>query len=162
MVAMVDDEDYIALSKFKWHAHSCNGNYYASRHSNEKIEPLRPLCIYMHRQILGISGCILTGDHVDGNTLNNQRNNLRPCTRSENMQNNSGYRKSTSKYVGISLCPEAYRKKRWVAHICTNRKVTYIGRFLYEIDAAIARDEYILDNNLHYYKLNVLTRDDKL
>jgi hypothetical protein len=43
-------------------------------------------------------------DHIDGDRLNNKLDNLRWCTRSENMRNNNVVRNSSSKYIGVSWC----------------------------------------------------------
>jgi hypothetical protein len=40
-------------------------------------------------------------DHIDGDTLNNQRNNLRLCTRSDNARNRKSVGGSTSEHLGV-------------------------------------------------------------
>lgn len=77
-VALVDDEDYDSLIKFKWSAKVNKHTVYAYRSEKGK-------CIWMHRSILNIDNCNdLRGDHLDHNGLNNQRSNLRIATHSEN------------------------------------------------------------------------------
>ena len=74
--AMVDGNDYDILSEYKWYAQLLRGNFTAARTVNgEGI-------VYMHRQILGLE----IGDgkicvHLDGDRLNNQRDNLRITVR---------------------------------------------------------------------------------
>lgn len=80
-VALVDDEDYDFLMQWKWHAHKdyySEDVYYAGRRDyscggNGKS-------VQMHRVIMKtpINLCV---DHIDHNTLNNQKNNLRNCSR---------------------------------------------------------------------------------
>ncbi len=135
--ALVDDTDYSLLMQRKWcvqvRKHSC----YAQRCDwiDGKAHIVR-----MHRQVLGLSrsdGKMV--DHIDGNGLNNQKNNLRLCTQSQNLQNCVKHRDGSSKYKGVSLDPK-YNK--WVAKIrhpnTTGSK--HIGRFAKEIDAAKAYD----------------------
>ena len=49
------------------------------------------------------------------------------------------------------------RDKRYESRICINRKNISIGRFGTAIEAAKARDQYIIDNALWDYPLQVLT-----
>jgi len=79
-VALVDDEDYERLSQFKWnHLHVG----YAGR--SVMVDKKKSM-VYMHIFIMGDTG-FPEVDHKDGNKLNNQRSNLRPCTRSTNATN---------------------------------------------------------------------------
>lgn len=73
-------------------------------------------------------------DHIDGNGLNNQKANLRECSRSQNNMNQHKT-SGTSKYKGVY-----YHKlrKKWSAFITLNRKAMYLGLFSSEIEAAEA------------------------
>lgn len=71
--AIIDDEDYELVSKYKWHF---DGRYAA--HKGRKK-------IYMHRLIMGKSP--LDVDHINRDKLDNRRKNLRFCTRSQNLLN---------------------------------------------------------------------------
>lgn len=57
-------------------------------------------------------------------------------------------------YYGVHLRNQKGRKPKYIASITVMGKKTQIGRFESDIDAAIARDDYILKNNLHEYPLN--------
>lgn len=67
-------------------------------------------------------------DHINRDSLDNRRSNLRICTRSENVVNSDA--KKTSKYLGVHY---AKREKMWVATI-------RIGRYETEHDAKEAFD----------------------
>jgi hypothetical protein len=81
----VDDADYDRLSKHKWYAQkNCrDGLYYAAR---GKRENGRVIKIYMHREIMNCPPGKEV-DHENHKTLDNQQENLRACTRKENLKN---------------------------------------------------------------------------
>lgn len=121
--AMVDDMDYKWLRKIKWYAKHKNNKYYAVS-GNPRI--------YMHRLILGLAhDDERLPDHVDRNGLNNQRNNLRIATRSQNCYNSGPRKNSLSLFKGVSWDGG---KKRWRARV----GLKHIGHFMTETDAAIA------------------------
>jgi len=83
-VALVDDSDYEELNRFKWHARKTVKTFYAER--TFTIGNGKRKNVFMHRYIMQTPKGFDT-DHIDGNGLNNQRSNLRVCTRSENLRN---------------------------------------------------------------------------
>lgn len=132
--AMVDDEDFDAVSQFKWHAKKLGRRVYATR-SIKKPNGKYSLQL-MHRFLMPDVPEI---DHEDGNGLNNQRkSNLRPATTQQNAQ---GFRRKssgkTSKFRGVSWHKKA---GKWRAYICLDDKHKHLGHFNSEIDAAKAYD----------------------
>jgi hypothetical protein len=122
-VALVDDNNYDQLLKFKWYYVDHKYTFYAMRH---------PGTVYMHRELL--KHCLnMEIDHIDGNGLNNQKSNLRVVTTRQNLQNL--HVPKTSKYPGVSWMRH---NSRWVAQIRVNNVNKYIGVFKNEHDAAIA------------------------
>jgi hypothetical protein len=121
--AIVDDEDYDRISEYKWHLFS--GRYAATRIGLQKIT--------MHRLVLLTS---LEIDHIDGNGLNNQRENLRACSHSENMKNRVRHKNNTNEYKGI----EKTGRNSWRAVIVSNSQKTILGVFHTPEDAARAYD----------------------
>ena len=71
-------------------------------------------------------------DHIDGNGLNNRRDNLRICTVRQNAQNRRVLA-NTSKYKGVSWDA---RHKHWVAAIIVNGRRIKLGSFKSEAIAA--------------------------
>ena len=129
--ALVDEVDYEHLTKFKWDLQ----RIYAVRHirlTNGKWSRLK-----MHREILNAPKGVEI-DHINGNGLDNRRENLRFCNRAQNTQNQRGRSNTTSKYKGV------YWKKdveRWAAQIRKSGKQKHLGYFVDEKDAAQRYDQ---------------------
>lgn len=132
--ALVDDEDYDWLNRWKWYAHIKSKKFYAVRSFGKR--PNRA-GMYMHRLILNTSkGDVV--DHIDGNGLNNQRNNLRLCTQAENVRNQSLKLVNTSGYKGVHW---QKNMNKWVARITFNYKKIHLGYFDTPLEASRAYDE---------------------
>jgi len=95
--ALVDDEDYDELIKYKWHQKVTKTNNYAK--TSIKRADGKRVGYYMHRHLKN-NPKGLQVDHVDHNGLNNQKNNLRVATQRQNNCNNK--RKTANKeYRGV-------------------------------------------------------------
>ena len=70
--AMVDDEDYNRVSKYKW--------FYSNGYATTSFG------YHMHRLIM-LPPHDLVVDHINHNRLDNRRKNLRVCTQLENSKN---------------------------------------------------------------------------
>ncbi len=78
----IDSEDYDVVKKFVWRVVKKRQKYYVITGSFKK-----GAAIYLHDLIINDSKVGLEVDHIDGNSLNNRRNNLRLVTRQENIDN---------------------------------------------------------------------------
>lgn len=145
-VAIVDDADYEWLNQWKWRASKDHNTYYAVRSVWAKPS------IIMHRLILGLIGNEVV-DHMDHDGLNNQRNNLRPCTRKQNQQNMRSHLNSTSKYLGV--CVNKHRN-RYTVQITGNGKKVFVGHFISEVDAALAYNKAAQKYHGEFANLNVV------
>ena len=110
--AVVSDEDYEYLSNFKWCFYS--GGYACRKIYPPRISPYKATLILMHREILErkLGYSIPEGmwcDHIDGNKLNNTRENLRLATPQQNNANRSRTR-SASGFRGV--CKQVVKSKR--------------------------------------------------
>lgn len=154
----VDDEDYEWLMQWKWHvAIQKEYNLYAkrtSKHINGKQKTIK-----MHREILKVPDH-LDIDHIDGNGLNNQKSNIRICNQSQNTLNSTKRQNAASKYLGVHRDKTRQGKPRWIFRL-KHDGVTIKRMFLTEYEAAIARDRFIIEHNLEFPKLNILTRDGR-
>ena len=126
-VALVDDEDYEYLNQFKWYAQKIHNIYYAMR-SLPKINKPHQLC--MHAVIVGTPPGMVT-DHINGNGLDNRRENLRIVTNRENLQNL--HHPKSSKYPGVSFITS---RKKWRTQIQLKGKRQFLGEYSDETTAA--------------------------
>lgn len=134
-VTLVDDEDYEFLMQWKWHALKGGSGVYA--HRNAKPRGKKTIHVMMHRVINNTPPGMDT-DHINGNTLDNRRCNLRSATRSQNMQNRKPNIKGASKYKGVSWHKQ---HRKWVAAIQVGKRRCHIGLYEKETDAAKAYAE---------------------
>jgi len=149
--AIVDAGDYEALSAFKWfaifnpHTHS----FYAKRSGPHQSGKQKG--IWMARVILGAKPGEIV-DHVNRDTLDNRRANLRIVTARQNSwnrrllttRNKSGYR-------GVSWYS---RHKKWVAQIRVNSRRIHLGYFISPESAAAAYDRVARELHEGFTPLN--------
>lgn len=128
--ALVDDQDFERLSQYKW--------YYVGKYAARKgCKALgEKNTIYMHREVLQTPDGLET-DHVNGDGLDNRRENLRACTASENQRNRSVRVDSWSGFKGVQWSP---KKNRWSVRITHNRRRLFVGDYDNLLDAARAYD----------------------
>lgn len=78
-------------------------------------------------------------DHIDGDKLNNRIENLRECTRSQNMYNQKKTKTNTSGVKGVSW----YKNRgKWKSQCRVNGKVHYLGMYDDLSDAEKAVKEF--------------------
>lgn len=128
-VALVDDKDFKYLSQWKWH-------YAGSGYAARRDYPSRKY-VYMHRQILKAQPKQEV-DHINYDTLDNTRKNIRIVDRSLNMANTKVRSTNTSGFKGV--CWDKQRNK-WAAEITVNYKSKHLGRFDSKIQAAKVYNE---------------------
>ena len=113
----------------------------------------------MHREITNAPKGMQV-DHINGNTLDNRKENLRVCTRSQNMMNRGKQNNNKSGYKGVSYMkkkdPNYEYPKPWRAQIkCpTNQKVIHLGCYKYPEQAARAYDKKAIELFGEYAQLN--------
>ena len=91
-------------------------------------------------------------DHIDRNTVDDRRENLRLATSSQN-QANRGKPKGTcsSKYKGVCWHKPT---KKWRARIKVDGKLIHLGLFIEEFEAALAYDRAAKEYFGDFAKLN--------
>lgn len=164
--ALVDDEDFEELNKYRWFGVyvRTSSNIYVVRNikSNDKWTGRRLHQIIMKPE----KGQII--DHIDGNTLNNQKSNLRICTPQQNSSNKRKYKNGSSKYKGVTL-DKSHRGEnkyyRWQVRIQINKKAITLGRFPYtpegEIEAALCYNEGAKKYFGEFARLNIINDNER-
>lgn len=148
-VAIVDDDDFARLIQHKWTYLEHTHGGYALRNGRD-TNPIRHT-VLMHREIMS-AGIGFMVDHINGDTLDNRKSNLRLCTNAQNMRNQKRHRDNkTSRYKGVSLKRDC---NKYRAQLCTNGKVTHLGYFDSELDAARAYDQAALKYHGEFARLN--------
>lgn len=123
----IDDADYEWAAQFNWIVREGKrGVLYVYRAAHENG---RQRNLYLHRELLGRTrndGILV--DHRDRNGLNNQRHNLRSCSRPQNQANSvkPQQAKATSTLKGVSLHKPT---GLWRARIKVNYKARTLGYF---------------------------------
>lgn len=114
----ISKDDYNIVKKYKWYL--LKNGYVSSREKNGKA-------ILLHRLILPVK-CNSKIDHINHDTLDNRRENLRYVTTSQNSMN----RKSKGFYWDKT-------RNKWLAHITVDGKHIHLGRFINKQDAVDVR-----------------------
>lgn len=131
-IAIVDAADYEHLNQFNWCAKKMGRTWYAvrtfKRSDGKRCESK------MHREVMNAPDGMGV-DHMDGNGLNNTRDNLRLATHRQNCFNSQSRQNSSSKYKGVNWHRQ---NRKWTAQIRINEKPLYLGIFEDEKDAARA------------------------
>lgn len=136
---LVDDEDFEWLNSFKWqHSHSTgNPRGYAKRNLNYKVEGVwKSTVIYLHRFLMNPPPNLQV-DHINGDKLDNRRDNLRLVSQRENLINKPKRSDSRNRYKGISTRPSG----TFYANIKVHGKYIYLGTYTTAEEAARAYDE---------------------
>ena len=137
-VALVDDEDYGKLNQYNWFADKSKNTYYAVR--KETVSHKKRKKIRMHQMLIDCPDGYVV-DHIDGNGLNNQKENLRAVTIGQNQQNR--HVKKTSVYPGVSWVKSL---NKWTARHQVNGKLRYLGVYSDEVLAFKAYYDSVLES----------------
>lgn len=133
LFALVDDDDYERVNRIKWYP--CKGrrtkrgiSYYVRRPWNSENRGKESLSRFIMNPPLNMSV-----DHINGEGLDNRKENLRIVTHRENSRNRHG--KKTSKYPGVSW---SKIHKKWRSDIQFKGKIRNLGQFNDENEAYTA------------------------
>lgn len=143
---VIDDADELRVTQHKWYVSRAKGGYLSVRREKSRKH------IRLSWFIMGNPPSGFVIDHINGNSLDNRRSNLRIATYSQNCVNKKTF-SHTSRYRGVSW---KKRNAKWVAQIKHNGRVEYIGLFHNELDAAIAYNNRASELFGDFARLNAL------
>ena len=134
-IALIDDCDFDWLTQQRW---CCNNKGYAVQYVT--LNGIRKVW-YMHRVVMvHMLGKPIPPhfqvDHINGDRLDNRRENLRLATRSQNQANKGTPINNSSGYKGVS-----FRANKWEARLRHHRQLIFLGRFQTQVEAALAYAE---------------------
>ena len=153
-VALVDDDDYELVMRYRWNVHE---RVRQGAHSLKKTGPYaftvivkdgRQKWITMHQVLTGYP----MTDHIDHDGLNNQRSNLRPTNKSRNAANQRPRTDGSSRYKGVYLSKDGY----WHARVQVDGKRVHLGRFSSEEEAARAYNRRMVEIHGAHAYLNLI------
>lgn len=152
---IIDDEDDLYFDKYTWFAKFRKPNkrtkkkiYYICRQQKKPNKT-----IYLHKLICP-SEHPLTTDHINGNSLDNRRANLRVATRSQQCANSiPSIKNKTSKFRGVKLI-RTKKCIKFVGKTKLNNKTIHLGTFQTELEAARAYDEFAIKTWGEFATLN--------
>ena len=124
-----DLEDYDKIKDYCWHETIGKDGLHRLRAYNPQTEKQ----ITMH-VLLGYTN----HDHIDRNELNNRKNNLRPCTNTENNYNRKRFSNNTSGCTGVTFIQ---KEQKWRAFLYKNNQLVLNASFNNKEDAIKARKE---------------------
>lgn len=138
---LVDDEDVERIQQYNWWVDNSvlrryNRYYFRTKikHGIRQYEVMK-----LHRFIMGctyMDGTVI--DHINNDTLDNRKCNMRFCTQKENARNKRRETRNNSGYKGAKLNK---RTGRYNATVKYEQKNYALGSFINLIDAATAYDD---------------------
>lgn len=145
---LVDDALFDELSKEAW---SLYANGYCARK-----DPSTLAVLYLHREVMRLSGVDVVGDrvdHINQDKLDNRLSNLRLASQSQNMCNRGKTSANTSGYKGVFFHPQT---GKWRACVKKDYKQYYLGLFQDKKDAARAYNKAAVNLHGEFASLNAI------
>ena len=133
---LIDEQDWDLVKHINWNVHIMQKGY-KYVYTFQKVNGKRKM-IYLHRMIADC-GLSLFVDHINGNTLDNRRSNLRASTNRQNQWNQKRVR-GVIPFKGVTFENGCYRSR-----IRINGKKVSIGTFKTATEASNAYNKASLE-----------------
>lgn len=155
LFAKIDDEDFERVSQYNWCAAKLQNynKYYATNKRKDNHTK------YMSRFILGVLDKNILVDHINRDTLDNRKANLRTCTYSQNNSNRTSKAQGLRK--GISFHTKKNGDKVYQVTIYAGKIRRYKGGFLNIESAALAYNELAKIHHGEFAQLNTIPNEIK-
>jgi hypothetical protein len=151
---ILDQQDYYRFGNLKWGVCGHDEHIYGGRFiKTTKSSGIK--LVYLHREIMNAPEGLLV-DHINSDTLDNRRANLRLATHSQNSCNRPKKSNTSSRFIGVSFLKS---RKRWRAAIRHHGKRIFLGYFDSEIEAGKAYDEAAKKYHGEFARLNFARED---
>ena len=138
---MVSDCDFDLVSQYNWQAQS-NGTV------QTRIEDRH---VQIHRLVLNAPENMEV-DHINGNRLDNRRENLRLCTSAQNKCNRGPRKDNKSGYKGVSWHGQ---RQKWTVRIKTPYgKYLSLGLYTDKKEAALAYNKAAVEHHGEFAFIN--------
>lgn len=153
---VVEDADFYWINQDRWFMQvNSSGDRYAYR---TEYQGKKKTTIYMAREILGLSRSPGNGgdkaDHINHNTLDNRRSNLRPATPSQSTAHTRGW-SSTQRFKCTRKSGNQYE-----SHIGIDRLDIWFSAVSTEVEAALKYNYAAWLVYQEFAELNVIPEDE--
>lgn len=131
-VTIVDDDMFEILSSRSWF---CSGGGTGYAKTNSPVRNNKQMA--MHHVVVGypLNGMVV--DHLNGNSLDNRKENLRVVTTRQNLLNKKRHRNGVLAGIQFSKNKKA-RLHPWRSEIYLNKKRYWLGSFSTAMEAHLA------------------------
>jgi hypothetical protein len=142
--ALIDTADWHLIAGRPWYAKKARDRRFFAVTMERKPKRRQRT---MHETIMGRKWV----DHRNLDSLDNRRENLRPCTNTENIRNRGAIRGSLLPYKGVYLYKPTCKYR---ASICYGDRDYHLGYFDNPISAALAYDRAAAEHHGEFGRLN--------
>lgn len=145
IIFQIDDEDYKIIE---------NRKIYASKMNNGKLYLARDDKLYIHRLVMGEVPRNMVVDHINGDTLDNRKVNLRIVTPKENSLNTDKRKFSENEIFDI-LTSSLSNSRLAIKYNCSNALISYVrtGKLYGHILPFILREKRSSKGKLKNYEI---------
>ena len=155
---LYDDGDADKIEPYSWSIMKGHGNYYyAKRNLPRRADGSRPTPLLLHRELTECPDDLVV-DHANGNGLDNRQENLRICTRSQNMMSRGKTSQNSTGFKGVYKTGDS-KLNPYSAKIQKDKKVYCLGHYKTAEGAARAYDRKAIELFGEYAVLNFPKED---